>query len=57
MNRVAGIAVVIVLVLTGAAAYFHLNPHQFRQCINTFAPGFQVPEPKSPMSNFKPPQF
>jgi hypothetical protein len=57
MNRLAGIAVVVVLALVGVAAYFHFNPHQFSRFVNYTAPGFNVPEPKSPMTNFRPPQF
>ena len=56
MNRLAGIAVIVVLALTGAAAYFHFNPHHLPQFV-TSVPGFQAPETRSPMTNFRPPQF
>jgi len=57
MNRFAGIAVLVVLALTGLATYYHYHPHQVPQFISTSVPGFQVPEPHSPMTNFRPPQF
>ena len=57
MNRLAGIAVLVVLALVGTAAYFHVNPHHLPRFISNSVPGFQVPEPRSPMTNFRPPQF
>ena len=57
MNRFAGIAVLVVLAATGMVAYFHFNPHQLPRFISNSVPGFHVPEPRSPMTNFRPPQF
>jgi hypothetical protein len=57
MNRFAGMAVIVVLALTGAAVYFHFNPNQLTRWFSGSVPGFQVPEPRSPMTNFRPPQF
>jgi hypothetical protein len=57
MNRLAAITVVVILGLMGAGAYFYLHPHHLPRFISTSVPGFQVPEAKSPMTNFRPPQF
>ena len=57
MSRLAGIVAMIVLAATGAAAYLHFNPHHVPRFISSSVPGFQVPEPRSPMKNFRPPQF
>jgi hypothetical protein len=57
MHRLAGIAVVVILAVTGIATYFHFHPHQVPHFIRSSVPGFQVPEARSPMTNFRPPQF
>jgi hypothetical protein len=57
MNRLAGVAVIVVVAIIGAATYFHFHPHQIPRFISTTVPGFQVPEPRSPVANFRPPQF
>jgi hypothetical protein len=57
MNRLAGIAAVVVLVLVGAAGYFQLNPHHVPRFISDLIPGFKASAPRSPMANFRPPQF
>jgi hypothetical protein len=57
MSQLAGIAVLIVLALTGAAVYYYFNPHHLPHSIRSSIPGFQPPEARSPMTNFRPPQF
>jgi len=57
MNRLAGIAALVVVTLAATAAYFHFNPHHLPSFLNVSTQGFQVPEPRSPMTNFRPPQF
>jgi len=57
MNRLVGVAVIVVLALVGAAVYFHYHPNQLPHWFRASVPGFQVPEPSSPMTNFRPPQF
>lgn len=57
MNRLASLAALTVVALTAAVAYFHFNPHHLSRLLHTTVPGFQVPEPRSPMTNFRPPQF
>ena len=57
MNRLFGIAAFVVVAIVAAAVYFHFNPHHIPSFITTSVQGFQLPEPRSPMTNFRPPQF
>jgi hypothetical protein len=41
----------------GAAGYFQLNPHHVPRFISDLIPGFKASAPRSPMTNFRPPQF
>ena len=57
MNRFASVVFVLVLLILGLAVFLHLNPHWVPRSISQYVPGFQVPEAKSPVSNFRPPSF
>lgn len=57
MNRLAGVVVVLVLAVVGLGAYLYYNPQHMPRVFTSGGGGFQVPEPRSPMKNFRPPQF
>jgi hypothetical protein len=57
MNRLFGAVVIIGLLIACAAGYFYLNPSHLPGVFRNPTAGFKVPEPRSPVSNFRPPQF
>jgi hypothetical protein len=57
MNRLFGVIVVLGLVAACVAGYFYINPQHLPAAFRNPAPGFSVPTPASPVSNFRPPQF
>jgi hypothetical protein len=57
MNRFVGLVFLAVLVLVGLCGYWYLNPHKLPRFLRGNVPGIEVPSPRSPMTNFRPPQF
>jgi hypothetical protein len=57
MNRLASFAALTVVALTVAAAFFYFNPHHLPRFFRPSTQGLQLPEPRSPVANFRPPQF
>lgn len=57
MNKLFSVVVVIALLVACAAGYWYVNPQHMPSIFRDPAPGFQVPTPRSPVSNFRPPQF
>lgn len=57
MHRVASFAALTVVALTAAVAFFYFNPHHLPRFCRPSTPGLQLPEARSPMTNFRPPQF
>jgi hypothetical protein len=57
MNRLFGAVVIIGLLIACAAGYFYLNPSHLPGVFRNPTAGFKVLEPRSPLSNFRPPQF
>ena len=57
MNRLFGIIVVLGLIAACVAGYWYVNPHHMPYALRSPAPGFEIPTPRSPVNNFKPPQF
>jgi hypothetical protein len=55
MNKLFTLAFLVVLLLVGLAVYWYLNPHKMPQFIRDNVP--EVKAPRSPMTNFRPPQF
>jgi hypothetical protein len=57
MNKLITLSLVAVLGLLLLGGYLSMNPHHLPQFIRGLVPGGEVPQPKSPMQNFRPPQF
>jgi hypothetical protein len=57
MNRFFGVVIVVALAVGGVAGYFYVNPHHMPSFIRIPGAGLQLPTPRSPVSNFRPPQF
>lgn len=57
MHRFFSIVLVIGLLCACVAGYWYLNPQHLPSAFRNPAPGFELPAPRSPVSNFKPPQF
>jgi hypothetical protein len=57
MNKLVNLIMITIFVLVALGGYWYLNPRQLPRFIRDNVPGFEVPSPKSPMVNFRPPQF
>jgi hypothetical protein len=57
MNKLANIAFGIIVLLLVLGGYWYMNPAQAPRFLREMLPGNDVPAPKSPVSNFRPPQF
>ncbi|MBI3410204.1 MAG: hypothetical protein HY040_17830 [Planctomycetes bacterium] len=57
MGKLFNLGVVLVLALVGLCGYWYLNPHHAPNFVRDTLPGLQLPSPRSPMTNFRPPQF
>jgi hypothetical protein len=55
MNKMVNLALVVVMALTGLAAYWYVKPHHMPQFLSDLVPGLKAP--RSPMANFRGPQF
>jgi hypothetical protein len=55
MNKFVNVILVVVAALTVLAAYWYLNPHHMPRLISDLVSGLKAP--KSPVANFRPPQF
>ena len=55
MNKLVTLVFLVVLVLVGLVGYWFMNPHKLPQFIRDNMP--EVKSPRSPMTNFRPPQF
>jgi hypothetical protein len=57
MNKLVSLAFLVILVLVGLCGYWYMNPHQLPHFIRANVPEVKVPSPRSPMTNFRAPQF
>lgn len=57
MNKLCNLVILAILALVGLVGYWYLNPHRTPSFVRDNVPGFAVPSPKSPMTNFRAPQF
>jgi hypothetical protein len=57
MNKLFWLAFLAVLVFVGLCGYWYVNPHKLPRFIRDNLPGVGAPSPRSPMTNFRPPQF
>jgi hypothetical protein len=57
MNKLFSLGFLAVLVLVGVCLYWYTNPHNMPEFLRGNVPGVKLPSPRSPMSNFQPPQF
>ena len=57
MKKLVNLGFLVVLVFVGVCIYWYLNPHSMPQFLRENVPGLKVPSPRSPMTNFRAPQF
>jgi hypothetical protein len=57
MNKLCNLVILAILALVGLVGYWYMNPHRMPRFIRDNLPENVVPSPKSPMTNFRPPQF
>ena len=57
MNKLFWLVLLAVLVFVGLCGYWYVNPHKLPRFIRDNVPGVGAPSPRSPMTNFRPPQF
>jgi hypothetical protein len=57
MRKVFSIGVLLVFALVAACVYIYMNPRHAPSFLRQTLPGLEVPSPKSPMTNFRPPQW
>ncbi len=58
MKSLFSVGVVVVLGLIALCGYWYLNPQRAPSFLRDILPGeLQLPSPRSPMTNFRPPQF
>jgi hypothetical protein len=57
MNRLFGIFVVIMLVAGIVAGFWYLNPRHLPSFVRGQGASIPLPAERSPMRDFKPPQF
>lgn len=57
MNKLTNVLLAAIVILLCLGGYWFLNPHELPRFLRDSLPDVQVPSPKSPMSNFRPPQF
>ena len=57
MNKLAGMGVIVVLLLVALCGYWYMNPHHVPRYLRSMIPEVDGPPLKSPMKNFRPPQF
>ena len=58
MNKFITIALLALLGIVGTATYWYIRPHHAPRFLSDLVPaGVEVPALKSPMTNFRPPQF
>jgi hypothetical protein len=57
MNKFCNLVILAVLALVALVGYWYLNPHKMPGFIRDNMPGAAAPSPRSPMTNFRPPQF
>jgi hypothetical protein len=57
MNQIFKVGVAIVIVLLMLCGYWYARPHQVPHFVRGWLPGLEMPSPRSPVSNFRAPQF
>jgi len=57
MNKFFTLGTVVVIGLVALCGYWYLNPGHVPNFARDIIPGLKLPSPKSPVSNFRPPQF
>ena len=57
MTKLCNLVILAVLALVGLVGYWYMNPHRMPRFIRDIVPENAVPSPRSPMTNFRPPQF
>lgn len=57
MKSLFHVAIVLIVCLVGLCVYWHFYPHHAPGFVRDNIPGFEFTSPRSPMSNFRPPQF
>jgi hypothetical protein len=57
MRKLISLTFLAFLALAVVGGYWFLNPHHLPRFIRGLVPEVEVPQPKSPMQNFRPPQF
>jgi hypothetical protein len=58
MNKFVTLILLAVLAVAGLGTYWYVKPHHMPRFLSDLVPrGIEVPTPRSPVSNFRPPQF
>ena len=57
MNKLLSLMVLAALALAGLCGYWYVNPNAIPRFIRDNLPEVKMPSSRSPMTNFRPPQF
>jgi hypothetical protein len=57
MKAFFNLGVLLVAAFVGLCTYWYMNPHRAPSILRGDGPKLELPQPASPMSNFRPPDW